>query len=283
MNFSNQQLINEAISYWSDGTLGVGSFGGEWGFHRLLRHAILELDYDKWGMEERGDDRMFLCTLDFNVLESRPGRGSLLYRRPRSRNPAPPGMLHIWDILMADWRTVKIDDYGRVEIKTVFPTSILPIAKTSKRDSIKLVLSDQEILDKQRSVYNIIHNNFFNNMNPYEKIRIMDEDIKLVGLQKKEEEIRLSIKKEIDQKIKEYWEEKDKPTINRIDDLKIESTEDEDTENSTAVNETLNLRNVDQENMNGGMGHTEYGNQNVVDQIKNQKKESGNQNVMNGF
>lgn len=282
MNFSNQQLINNAISYWSDGTLGVGSFGGIWGFHRLLKHGILELDYEKWEEQERGEDRMFLCTLDFNILDSKPGRRSLLFRKPRQRIEAPPGMIHIWDILMANWRTIKIDDFGRVEVKTVFPTSILPVFKTDKRDSLRWVLSDQDILDKQRSVYNTIHNNFFNQMNPYEKLRIMDEDIRLVGLQKKEEELRLDIKRDIDKKLEQYWKEKDQPQINKVEDLDIQSVDEDDVSNSVVIENNVNLRDVDKTDMTGGMGRTDYGKENVVGQIRNDN-DTKRQNVMNEF
>lgn len=272
--------MDDSIRYWSDNTMGIGSFSGQWGFQRLLHHAILELDYDKWQLEERGEDRMFLCTLDFNILESRTGRSSLLFRKPQGRRPPPPGMLHIWDILMANWRTIKVDDFGRVQVKTVFPTSIIPAGKNFSKDSIQLVLSNQDIVDKQRSVYGQIHNNFFRDMTPYEKIHLMDEDIKIFGMQKKEEELRLKIKEEIDQKLKEYWEEQEKPPVENVNNIQLNPVDRQDIQESSNVNQSINLNSVNKQDVNSAMGRSDYNN--VVNQIQpNQKQQK--QNVMNGF
>jgi hypothetical protein len=190
-------------------------------------------------------------------------------------------MLHIWDILMANWRTIKIDDFGRVQVKTVIPTSIVPTGKQNRKDSIQLVLSNQEIIDRERSVYGTIHNSVFRQMTAGEKIALMDEDIKIFGLQKKEEELRLIQKKEIDQKIEEYWKEKEQPLAENVDRLKLNPVERIDLQQSANVNQSVTLNSVPEQDNAALLGRSES--QNVVTQLQGGQPAHPRQNVMNGF
>lgn len=256
MVYKNQKIMNDAIQYWSDRTLSIGSFNGVYGFRKLLHHAILELDYDKWEQEERGMPRMFLCTLDFNILNSKTGRSSLRFRNPSGRNPAPPGMIHIWDILMANWRTIKVDDFGRVEIRTVFPTSILPTSKLKTDWSISNVLTDQEILDYERSVYNTVHNGIFLQMSASRKIALMDEHISINNMQAMEERLRLDIKKQIDEKIIAKLKQDHKTDEEKLQDIKLDDTEDNVVESENLSN--LDISSVEQKDINTSIGGKNY-------------------------
>lgn len=219
MTFSNQIKMNDAISYWTDGALGIGSFAGPIGLRHLLWHTICVIDYDKTEAESRGEERLFVCTLDFTVLNTKTGRRSLNYRQPKGYRPPPSGMWHVWDILASNWRTLNPIG-GNAEVKAVFPTSLVPGRHVSDERALSNNFTQDEILEYERSVYNRWHNATLHQMSGAALEAVMDEDIDLTNPQNAEEFLRLQVKKEIDSRIDENLNRKkmsDQDKFNRID------------------------------------------------------------------
>ena len=60
-----------------------------------------------------GAMRRMLCTLDQSILNSVNGRTTLNYKPTSGApkyNPESKNLLHVWDIMMQNWRMVSMDD-----------------------------------------------------------------------------------------------------------------------------------------------------------------------------
>ena len=280
MIYTHQQLMNDSIRYWSDNTLSLADFGGEYGFHKLVNSAIVEFDYKKWEYENRGEPRWFLATND-NIFKERFA-GSLGYKRPTSYNPAPNGMLHVWDIIMGKWTTVKIDDYGRIEVKSIFPMSLTARSYVQDERALSKFFTFAQLFDYKVRVFNKDYDNF-RKMPPAQKLALIEEQRKIMTLQEHEAQQRELIKQEIDaiidEKLGKGEEEETPKPENPLDKLKITNLTEQDTKQTMNSIGRLNITKPEAPNQNQNVVQSLYAapqtqNENVMENFNNGKNRS---------
>ena len=280
MIYTHQQLMNDSIRYWSDNTLSLADFGGEYGFHKLINSAIVEFDYKKWEYENRGEPRWFLATND-NIFKERFA-GSLRYRRPMSYDPPPSGMLRAWDIIMGKWITVKIDDYGRVEVKSIFPMSLAAKSYVQNERALSKFFTFAQLFDYKVRVFNPDYNNF-RKMSVGQKLALIDEQRKIMTLQEHEAQQRELIKKEIDAIIDEKLgkEEEQNQIQSPLDKLKLTNVNEQDTLHTQNTIGNLHITNQQTADQNAAVRSFQPNPGNVVQTLYNQQPNQTNrENVM---
>lgn len=273
MTFTNQQMINQALAYWSDNTVSLADFTGIYGFKKLLHQAVLYITY----IRER-DNRKTQMII---TLSDAAKNKSFNFEQPQNYDPATGGNMHVWDLLRAadpneetGWRTINAVDYGRLEIKAVIPLVIVP--KTIKKDdktAISSVLSIPEIMQHQTfGVYSKIHNNILIRMSPGELFQMEENQKDISWLQSLEEKLRLEEKKEIDKKLEEHWKKKEEEENKKIDDLKLENVQENDLSESYQQQNNLQLNNIQQQDVNSMAVKPQK--ENVMDEFKNGQNRS---------
>ena len=236
-------MMNNALAYWSDNTVSLADFTGEFGFRKLLHQAVLYISYVR-----TRDNTM---TQMLVTLSDAAKNRSFNFEKPRHYDPATNGNLHVWDLIRAadpmretGWTTVDVADYGRIQVKAVLPLTIVPkIVKRDDRNAISSVLSMSEIMNYQMfGVYSRIHNRIIARMSSGELYQMEENQKNISWLQSLEEQLRLEKKKEIDEKLKKHWEEKDKTNTEKIEDIKLVDPNKKDLSESHTIETGINIK-----------------------------------------
>lgn len=94
------------------------------GLYTLASSRIVELKFTRRNKHVSPSTRRMLCTNDMTLLNSKFGKETLMYKKPKFRAPynaKSKGLCTLWDILMQEWRNVPTESVEVVSVVSTTP------------------------------------------------------------------------------------------------------------------------------------------------------------------